>query len=76
MFASFRNSLAGDGIDGRVSSVARQIAADHADSKVTLELAAAAILSDGPAAPAERAALEQLAEELGADPDAALAMLD
>lgn len=42
----------------------------------TPELAAAAILSDGPAVPAERAALEQLAEELGADPDAALAMLD
>lgn len=76
LFATFGDSLVRDGIDGRVAYVAGQIAADRVDRQVTLELAAAAILSDGPATPVERNALERLAEEVGADPDAALAMLD
>ncbi len=76
MLKSFDESLERDGIEARISSVAAQIAADHADSEVTVDLAAAAILANGEATDPERSALELLAEEVGEDPDAAVAMLD
>ena len=51
------------------------IAPDRADSRATIELAAALILDGGEVTDSERKALELLAEETGQDPDAALALL-
>lgn len=68
-------SLAAEGLSERVSHVASQLAGDPADSKVTIELAAALMVSDGVVTDDERLLLEQLAEETGHDPDAALALL-
>jgi tellurite resistance protein len=76
MLASFGDALGREGLEGRIAYVASQIAADPADREVTVELAAATILADGEASDPERAALELLAEEVGADPDAAVAILD
>jgi tellurite resistance protein len=68
-------SLTEEGLSDRVSHVASQLAGDRADSKVTIELAAALIVSDGVVTDDERRLLEQLAEETGYDPDAALALV-
>ncbi len=70
------SSLQAHGLEERLSRVAAQIAGDRADSKVAVELAAALILADGEPAEEERQLLQQLAEETGQDPDAALALLD
>lgn len=75
LFDRFDDSLMSQGLEGSMSRVAAQLGADRSDSQVTLELAAALIMSDGEATPAERRALEQLAEETGNDPDRALALL-
>jgi len=69
------SSLSSDGLSDRVSQVANQLAGSRTDSQVTIELAAALIVADGVVTDGEREVLEQLAEETGHDPDAALALL-
>lgn len=76
LLAKFDASLEAQGLQERLSRVAAQIAGDRADSKVAVELAAALILADGEPTDDERDMLQQLAEETGQDPDAALALLD
>ncbi|MEM7138372.1 MAG: TerB family tellurite resistance protein [Myxococcota bacterium] len=71
----FGRALAEQGLEARLDAVAGRLAADRTDSAVVLELAAAVIISDGEVHPAEREALEQLAERTGVDPDQALALL-
>jgi tellurite resistance protein len=69
-------SLGSERLSERVSRVASQLAGDRADSKVAIELAAALITADGLVTDDERHLLEQLAEETGYDPDAALALIN
>lgn len=71
----FDSSLEDEGVTARMSRVAAQIAGDRADSRATVELAAALILADGEVTESERDVLQQLVEETGQDPDAALALL-
>ncbi len=71
----FDSSLGEASIEESLSRVAAQIAPDRADSRATIELAAALILDGGEVTDSERNALELLAEETGQDPDAALALL-
>lgn len=71
----FHASLDAQGLEARLSYVAAQLSGDRVDGAVTLELAAAVITADGEVHPSERAAMEQLAEEMGVDPDRALALL-
>ena len=71
----FDSSFRSAGLKANMSRVAAQLAGDRADSRATLELAAALILSDGEVTDDERHLLEQLAEETGQDPDAAVALL-
>lgn len=75
LFDRFDTSLVSQGLEGSISRVAAQLGGDRSDSQVTLELAAALILSDGEVTSEERRALEQLAEETGNDPDRALRLL-
>ena len=71
----FDESLLHDGLDARISRVASELSADRADSRATIELAAALILADGEVTEDEKRVLEQLAAETGHDPDAALSLL-
>lgn len=71
----FDSSLGSQGLTESVSRVAAQLAGDRADSRATVELAAALILADGEVTDGERNLLQQLAEETGQDPDAALALV-
>ena len=68
-------TLGAESRTARISRVASQLAGDRDDSKVAIELAAALILSDGIVTDDERDVLEQLAEETGHDPDAALRLI-
>ena len=71
----FDSSLEDEGLCARMSRVAAQIAVDRADSRATVELAAALILADDEVTESEREVLQQLAEETGQDPDAVLALI-
>jgi thioredoxin-like negative regulator of GroEL len=71
----FDSALESEGARDSLSRVAAQIAGDRADSRATLELAAALIVAGGEVTAAERSLFEQLAEETGQDPDAALALI-
>ena len=71
----FDSSLEDEGLCARMSRVAAQIAGDRADSRATVELAAALILADDEVTESEREVLQQLAEETGQDPDAVLALI-
>ncbi len=71
----FDSSLEDEGLAARVSRVAAQLAGDRADSRATVELAAALILADGEVTDSEQDVLQQLAEETGQDPDAVLALI-
>jgi tellurite resistance protein len=68
-------TLGAESRTARISRVASQLAGDRDDSKVAIELAAALILADGIVTDDERDVLEQLAEETGHDPDAALSLI-
>jgi len=68
-------TLAAEVLSDRISRVGSQLAGDRDDSKVAIELSAALIVADGIITDDERHVLEQLAEETGHDPDAALALL-
>jgi tellurite resistance protein len=68
-------ALGSESHGARISRVASQLAGDRNDSKVAIELAAALILADGIVTNDERHVLEQLAEETGHDPDAALSLI-
>lgn len=67
----FDQTLHEEGLDARLDTVAAQLSGDRADGEVAIELAAAVIIADGNVHPAERAALERLAEDIGIDPDRA-----
>ena len=75
LLGGFDRALDQEGHDARLDTVAAQLSGDRADGEVAVELAAAVITSDGDVHPAERAALERLAEDLGIDPDRALELL-
>ncbi|MBT8470654.1 MAG: TerB family tellurite resistance protein [Deltaproteobacteria bacterium] len=71
----FDSSFESEGLRESMSRIASQIAGDRDDARATLELATALLVADGDVSDDERNLLQQLAEETGQDPDAALALL-